>query len=158
MKIVSIPKSWVSVAKKRATKMGRLRNSIMKGERNIIAFVGEELALSILGGQIADTYDYDILTYDKLRIDVKTKATHVKPNPKWPVSLPALNITQHCDYYAFVRVRYDYSEGYWLGVFPAKQFTKKATFYPKGTVAGSNKFKFRCDTYNLPIEYLREHI
>ena len=45
----------------KARKMGKLRNSITRGQGNIAGFLGEEVANELIKGQVNNTYDYDIL-------------------------------------------------------------------------------------------------
>ena len=45
----------------KARKMGKLRNSITKGQGNIAGCLGEEVANSLIKGDVSNTYNYDIV-------------------------------------------------------------------------------------------------
>ena len=49
----------------KARAMGRLNNSITKGGGNIAGFIVEEVANSIIKGDVQNTYDFDILQATK---------------------------------------------------------------------------------------------
>jgi hypothetical protein len=61
---------------------------------------------------------------------------------------------QDCDVYAFVRVKNDYSVGWFLGVKSKKNFFSEATEYKKGDKDESNNFTFRSDCFNIKIAEL----
>ena len=56
----------------KARKMGKLRNSITRGQGNIAGFLGEEVANALIKGEVTNTYNYDIV-YKNIKYDVKTK-------------------------------------------------------------------------------------
>lgn len=143
-------------ARDKAVEMGKLRNSILNGAGNIAGFIGESVAQQVLGGDIVNTMDYDLVLNDGLKLDVKTKQTSVKPLPTYSCSIAALNTKQNCDYYCFVRVKNDFSVGWYLGVYDKQQYFEDAVFLEKGTVDDSNGYVVKSDCYNIPISKLKE--
>lgn len=151
---VKITDEMTVAAATKAAEMGRLNNSIMKGEGNIAGFLGEEIARVILGGRTSNTYDYDLVLDDGLTIDVKTKQTTVTPKDNYECSVAEFNTRQKCDYYCFVRVRDDFNVGWYLGVYPKNKYYKDATYLKKGTLDPSNNYVVRASCYNMRISDL----
>ena len=154
---VEITDEMLLAAREKATEMGELNNSILKGQGSLAGFVGEQVVMKILGGKWENTYDYDI-NVDNVRIEVKTKQTTVQPLPHYECSVAAFNIKQNCDAYAFVRVLKDFSVGWFLGVMKKDEFFQKAKKLKKGEVDPSNNFTVRADCYNLRIDELGDSI
>lgn len=150
---VDITEDMIRDAKAKSIEMGKLRNSITKGEGNVAGFIGELVALKIIGGKIKNTYDYDLVSKGGIKVDVKTKRTTVKPKPFYNCSVADYNTKQACDYYCFVRVLEDNSKAWFLGVYPKDKFYEDATFNRKGEPDGP-VFKFTADCYNLQISKL----
>ena len=154
MKEITITLDMIECARQKSTEMGVLHNSILRGRGNLAGFVGEQIALQCLGGEINNTFEYDIVLPDGRTVDVKTKQTSVRPLPEYDCSVAKYNTKQDCDFYAFVRVKYDLSVGWFLGVIKKNDFFLKATEHKRGDYDPSNGFVFRADCYNLPIEEL----
>lgn len=144
-------------ARDKAAEMGRLRNSITNGAGNIAGFIGEAIAQQVMGGVLANTYDYDLILCNGKTVDVKTKQTSVKPLLTYDCSIAGLNTTQNCDYYAFVRVKNDFSVGWFLGVYKKQQYILDSVFMKKGTIDPDNGYVVRSDCYNLTINKLKGH-
>jgi hypothetical protein len=144
-------------ARDKAAEMGRLNNSITRGQGNIAGFLGEAVAQQVMGGVLANTYDYDLILCNGKTVDVKTKQTSVKPLETYECSIAALNTKQGCDYYAFVRVKNDFSVGWFLGVYEKQQYMLDAKYLTRGTIDPSNSYVVKSDCYNLPIHQLKEH-
>lgn len=147
-------------ARDKAAAMGSLRQSITRGQGNLAGFVGEEIALKVLGGTIINdettwNIDYDLVLPNGLTVDVKTKRTSVKPLPHYECSISTY-YKQQCDLYAFVRVHNDMHIGWFLGVYDRVAYYKDCTHYKKGDIDQSNGFKFKADAYNLPISQLKD--
>lgn len=143
-------------ARDKAAEMGQLRNSIIRGAGNIAGFIGEAIAQQVLGGKLCNTYDYDLVLDDGTKIDVKTKQTGYVPLPSYDCSIAALNTKQDCDYYAFVRVKNDFSVGWYLGVYNKDQYMKDAVFMQKGTIDPANGYVVKSDCYNIKIDQLKD--
>jgi hypothetical protein len=143
-------------ARDKAAEMGQLRNSIIRGAGNIAGFIGEAIAQQVLGGKLCNTYDYDLVLDNGTKIDVKTKQTGYVPLPSYDCSIAALNTKQDCDYYAFVRVKNDFSVGWYLGVYNKEQYMKDAVFMQKGSIDPSNGYTVKSDCYNIKIDQLKD--
>ena len=143
-------------ARDKAAEMGKLRNSITSGAGNIAGFIGEAIAQQVLGGKLDNTYDYDLVLEDGTKIDVKTKQTSVKPLDSYDCSIANLNTKQQCDYYAFVRIKNDFTVGWYLGVYEKQQYMLDAVFMKRGTIDPSNGYVVKSDCYNLKINQLKE--
>jgi len=155
IEIVVTPAMLVE-ARDKAAEMGKLHNSIMNGAGNIAGFVGEEIARQVLGGVLNNTYDYDLTLDSGKTVDVKTKQTSVTPLETYDCSIAALNTKQKCDYYCFVRVKNNFTVGWYLGVYDKQQYMEDAVFMKKGDVDSSNGYVVRSDCYNLKISKLKE--
>ena len=153
MKKFIITQSALDRIKLRAAKLPLLNNSIRKGEGGLVAYIGEEVAKSVLNGDIKDTYDYDII-YQNTKVDVKTKERTVAPKSYYECSVADFNTKQACDEYAFVSVLNTLKEAWYLGKISKLDFYKKATFHRKGEIDTDNNFTFKADCYNIPISLL----
>jgi len=102
--------------------------------------------------------DYDLVRNDGITIDVKTKQTSAVPLPHYECSVAALNTKQACDYYCFVRVKNDFTVGWYLGVVRKQDSLADAVFMKKGTVDPSNNYVVKSDCFNMKITSLKEHI
>jgi len=142
------------LAHKKAKEMGTLRHSITEGEGNIVGFLGEYAAWSIIGGKIANTYEYDLLLPDGRTVDVKSKRTKVIPQPHYECTIYAYNPNQKCNFYCFVRVSETFDKAWIVGMMDKTEFYRKASFVKKGTIDGSNRFEIMGDCYNLKIQEL----
>lgn len=151
---VAITPTMLVEARDKAAEMGKLRNSITSGAGNIAGFIGEAIAQQVLGGKLDNTYDYDLVLDNGTKIDVKTKQTSVKPLDSYDCSIANLNTKQQCDYYAFVRVKNDFTVGWYLGVYSKELYMRDAVFMKKGTVDPSNGYVVKSDCWNLKISKL----
>jgi hypothetical protein len=154
---LSITGDMLVTARDKAADMGRLHNSITRGQGNIAGFIGEDIAQQVMGGVLANTFDYDLILDNGKTVDVKTKQTSVKPLETYDCSIAGLNTTQECNYYAFVRVKNDFTVGWFLGVYDKQQYMIDSIFMKKGTIDSSNGYTVKSDCYNLKINQLKEH-
>ena len=154
---IAITGDMLITARDKAAEMGRLRNSITRGQGNIAGFIGEAIAQQIMGGVLANTYEYDLILCNGKTVDVKTKQTSVKPLETYDCSIAGLNTTQECDYYAFVRVKNDFTVGWLLGVYVKQLYMLDSIFMKMGTIDSSNGYTVKSDCYNLKINQLKEH-
>ena len=153
---VIIKPEWIKDATSKSDSLGVLNNSISKGKGNILGFIGEYSALSLLkDGHMSNTYEYDIKTPTST-IDVKTKRTRVKPQPHYMCSIAAYNTKQRCSHYVFVRMLSDYSKCWVLGWIQKKKYFNDAKFLKRGEEDGDNGYIVKADCYNLPIEKLHD--
>tara|TARA_R100000152_G_C6778909_1_gene210013 strand:+ start:3203 stop:3685 length:483 start_codon:yes stop_codon:yes gene_type:complete len=154
---VKITEDMKKRAWQKSREMGKLNNSITKGEGNIAGFLGEEIANTLVKGNITNTYDYDIIK-DGKKYDVKTKRCTGKPRDYYECSVAAFNTRQDCDSYVFVRI--ENIKGKWgrawiLGQYPKDQYFKDAKFLKKGQKDGDNGFLVKADCYNISIKNLK---
>ena len=151
------------IATRNANRMGRIRNSITRGQGNSYGFLGEQITKLVLGGEIVNkgkkyNVDYDLVLDDGTTVEVKTKKTTVEPKKYYECSVAKYNTKQKCDYYAFVRVLDTKKGGWFLGVMPKEKYFINAKFLKAGTRDGDNGFLVRADCYNLPISDLQRNI
>ena len=152
---VPITDDMIKKAQEKAGDIGVLNGSIRKGEGNVVGCLGQiAVEQSIKGAVSAETYDYDLITDNGLRLEVKTKDRTVIPRPHYECSVPALNPYQSTDYYIFAST---HREGtslktvYLLGYIDKNEYYKKAVALKKGDHDPSNNFYVKADCYNLPI-------
>lgn len=140
-----------------ASQIGVLKNSIRKGEGNLVGCLGEVLVARHLKADQNNTYNYD-LTRSGVKLEVKTKECTSSPQPHFNCSVAAYNTKQDCDYYVFVRILNDLKRAWILGYMQKNEFFKKATFNKKGETDSTSSFgwTFRADCYNLPIRELNK--
>jgi len=151
---VNITDKMLLAARAKATEMGRLNNSILRGGGSVAGFLGEQIVLSVLGGAWKNSYDYDIVLDSGEKIEVKTKQTSATPKPFYDCSISNYNTKQKCDIYAFTRVLNDFSKGWFLGMLTKENYFDKATFLKKGQIDPANNYTVRADCYNVPISEL----
>lgn len=58
---VSIPPFWLEQARREASNLGVLNNSIRSGEGNVFGFLGEIVFCGVTTALIQRTYDYDVI-------------------------------------------------------------------------------------------------
>ena len=80
MKRFRVSEETLAEAKRRAEALPLLNNSIRAGRGAIVGYLGEALVSKILRGEIKDTFDYDIIYGDGIKVDVKTKQRTVPPS------------------------------------------------------------------------------
>ena len=154
MEEILITKDMINKAKTKANQMGKLNNSITKGQGNIAGFLGEEIVLNYLNDNDNNSYDYDLVLKDGRKVDVKTKRTTVKPRTNYDCSVAAFNTKQKCDVYIFCRILNDMSRGWILGYKDKKDYFDEARFMKKNQIDPANNFRVKADCYNVAIEDL----
>jgi hypothetical protein len=158
MQEVLVTHEMLAKAQDKAIELGKLNNSITSGAGNFAGFIGEQIALSVLGGSWDNSYDYDLILEDGSSVDVKTKRTSVTPLPDYDCSVAAYNTKQKCDAYAFVRILNDMSKGWFLGVMSKEEYFDKANFLSKGDVDTSNGYIVKASCYNMKIKDLKDSL
>ena len=151
---LDITDDMVVEARHKMLEMGTLKQSILNGGGTLAGFIGEQVALKVMGGKWMNTYDYDIMLDNGKTVDVKTKQTSVPPLSHYECSVAKLNTRQKCDMYAFVRVKKDLSTAWFLGSKDKIEYFDKAVFKKKGDKDGDNNFVIRSDCYNMAITEL----
>ena len=153
---VEVTQNILDRARTKAREMGKLNNSITRGDGNIAGFIGEEIVSDFIGGEIKNTYDYDIVLGDET-YDVKTKRCTSPPKSYYDCSVAAFNTKQKCDTYVFVRVQYvnnKFGPAWILGKKNKNDYFKQARKLSKGQIDPSNNFTVKADCYNLSIKEL----
>ena len=161
--IIEIPftEEMVESAKKKAKKMGSIKNSILKGKGNFAGFLGEEAVAAYIDAEIIsfadgeEKYGHDILKGDQ-RIEVKTKRRTVVPKPFYDVSVAATSKHQadkrSLDLYIFASIQFDgvTPKRIWvIGQKDRDQYYQEARLIKKGEAEGNNGFRAHTDMYNL---------
>ena len=152
---VQITEEMIENAEEKAREMGKLRNSILRGEGSVAGFIGEQIALKVLGGEWSNTYEYDMILPDGRTVDVKTKQRGVPPRSHYNCSVSNFNPNQKCDLYGFVSILKNRKKGWFLGTIPKQEFMDRAMFATQGTHDPSNNFNTPASCYNLTIEELQ---
>jgi hypothetical protein len=146
-------------AKEKAENLGKLKNSIRKGEGNITGFLGEIAANKVIKGKIvSDTsYDFDILK-EEVSWEVKTKSRSVKPKPDYNCSVAEYNTKQKCDRYIFVSLWpiEKPTKAYILGYLTKDEFYKKAFFLKKGQIEPGTPWRVKASCYNVKVSELNQ--
>jgi len=137
--------------------MGKLNNSITKGQGNIAGFIGEIMVSCYLNIKRDNTYEYDLISNNSQTYDVKTKRCTSIPQPNYAVSVCAFNITHKCDAYIFVRINSELTICWILGYMPKNQYYQQAKFCKKGDPDPDDHrgFKFIENCYNMYIKDLK---
>ena len=156
---VKITEDMKQRALAKSREMGVIKNSIMKGDGNIAGFLGEEVANVVIGGIINNTYDYDLVSEDGIKYDVKTKRCTSPPKPYYDCSVANFNTKQKCDRYVFVRIENKnkrWGRAWVLGWLTHDDYFKKARKLTKGQKDPSNGFIVRADCHNVAISELNK--
>ena len=143
----------------KSREMGVIKNSIMKGDGNIAGFLGEEVANVVIVGIINNTYDYDLVSEDGIKYDVKTKRCTSPPKPYYDCSVANFNTKQKCDRYVFVRIENKnkrWGRAWVLGWLTHDDYFKKARKLTKGQKDPSKGFIVRADCHNVAISELNK--
>jgi len=153
---VAISPEMVAEAKATAARVPRLRNSIEEGHGTVHGVLGELVYIEVKGGIQENTFEYDVLHADETTVDVKTKRTSVRPESDFDCSVAAFNVKQRCDEYAFVRVLYDMTRGWYVGSLSKRDYFDKARLLRKGEVDGWNGYAVKATCYNVAIYQLED--
>jgi len=151
---VDITPAMVAEAERLAAELPVLNHSIREGEGTVYGFLGEVVFRKGVGGQQANTYDYDIVMRSGVTVDVKTKMVRSMPRPHYDCSVTAGHTGQDCDVYAFVRVLEDMTCGWYCGAIAKAAFFEQARLVRAGEQDGDNGWIATVDCYNLPISDL----
>ena len=156
---VEITQEMMEIAKAKAKDLGVLKNSIRKGEGNLVGFLGEELVLvAFPGSKSENTYQHDISTSD-LTFEVKSKDRTVDPLLHYEASVANYNTSQRADYYVFTSIFRDkktnaYTHGHIIGMVGKDSYKQMATFLNVGDIDPSNGWEVKAACYNLPYREL----
>ena len=151
---VGIDEAMRFEAQRKATEMGPINNSFLRGEGNVYGFLGEMIFAEVTGGTQRNTYDWDVEMPDGATVDVKPKCVTSPPKEYYDCSVASIGTQQICDYYAFVRVLKDLTTGWYLGALTKGQFLERSRFLPAGVKDGDNGWSPTIDCYNVKISDL----
>lgn len=148
------------VAKRKGEALGKLKNSIRKGEGNITGFLGEMAANKIIKGRIVSgtSFDYDIIGPDGKTYEIKTKARSVIPRQDYNATVCAKNTKQKCDRYAFVSLSpiENPTKAHVMGWIEKEEFFKKAFYLKKGQYDPGTPWPAKEDCYNMKYSELNK--
>ncbi len=145
--------------------MGSLRNSLTKGTRNTVGFLGEDMLAEWCEKQgkvkltHVDKYDFDFVSPSGLRIEVKTKTRTGAPAPHFDNTVMTTNDRQKCDVYVFLQLVWTSNrtgEIYFCGFMDAQHFRKVAITHQAGQLSGTNGFVPRASQRSVPIQDCRD--
>jgi len=158
---VEINDLMLSRAKENAARIGKLKDSILKGEGNLAGCLVEEMYLLALPESIrSNTYGRDIL-YKSKRGEIKGKQQTVDrpPRPDWEASVALTSNHQKPDFYLFGRVyvtkQKEYPHGWLLGGLSFSDIVKVWRKVEAGALEGNNKWKCSAICYNILHEQLK---
>ena len=148
-------------ALKRANEIGRLYQSFTQGKSTWAGMLGEAIVEIYVDGIITNDFQYDILTRNQLKLEVKTKKTTMTTSPPahYECSVCDYNYTQNCDAYVFVRVCTLYERTKnpahakaWICGWKQKDaFKEGATYFKKGDYDERNNYKVHANCWNMAI-------
>ena len=170
-RVISVPwgANMINRARKKATNLGSIKNSILRGGGNLAGYLGEEAVAAYIGAEIIscnkgdDKYNHDLWKNNK-RIEVKTKRRTVPPQNFFDVSVAKTSTHQRPDLYIFVSIEFENMtmenekrvyrgiKNIWiLGQAEPEDYFARAKIWQAGDVDVSNGFVTHVDMYNLPI-------
>ena len=176
MIFLNFTQEMIDSARAKASSLGSINNSILRGAGNVAGYLGEEAVACHIGAEVVsnnrglEKYNHDLLLGEGSRIEVKTKRRTVSPKGHYDVSVAHTSKHQQPDIYAFVslefeRVTRSHPKRYyglinvWLcGFMPAHEYWERAKLWKSGQIDKTNNFKTHVDMYNLAIEDLYEDI
>lgn len=147
-------KEQIEQARQEASNLGSLSGSITRGAGNVAGFLGEILVAELLAATRHNTYDFDMLDKNNIKIDVKTKRCTSAPKDFYDCVVPAHGTKQACDDYVFVRILENLKKAWILGRKPKKEFYANAIYRKKGDVDESCGFVYKASCYVLPMNQL----
>ena len=144
--MMTFDREIVERALKRAEELGVLKNSVTNGKGNVTGFIGEEcfekwMHENGVNVQLVDTYEYDFVAPNNLKIEVKTKKRGVDPRPNFANSVMCFNDRQKTDVYVFLQIVWTIplhkGKCYFLGIVDAATFREKSTIQRAGVRTAS---------------------
>ena len=132
---IAITKDMIELARKRADDIGRLKNSVSKGEHVIYGTLFEVMIQKFTGCDYIGDYNYDLF-YKGKRLEAKVKPCRKMPTIDYACTVYTFNDKQDTDWYVFGRILRDMSKGWILGYIEKDLFFKKCHFTPEGIKEG----------------------
>ncbi len=153
---VKVTSAMLEIANQKAKELGELKNSMTQGEGNVTGFLGELIAQHVMGGELHNTRDYDLMLPGDIKADVKSHRSFVVPQPHFNFSLSGINTSQACDIYIFVRLLKDLTSGWCIGWMEKSVFFEEAMFIQQGQVDRRNNWRARCDCWSMTMQQLSD--
>lgn len=161
-----IPLCIKASAESRARDLGKLRNSLKKGEGNVAGYTGEFLFAEMFGGEILEreivgdlVFHCDIIHPVLGKVEVKTKQTTASwVDLDYEASISDFNPDQKYDYVAFFRVNLKKDIGWFCGYLSREEYFAKARFIQKGDYDPTNDWTAPCDCYNVYYREMRRDL
>lgn len=122
------------------SKFGSERDRILAG------YIGEKIIMEVLKiKEDADNYDFDLISNKGKKLEVKTITCKSQPLPEYLCTVNSHNLNgvhkQKADYYIFLRILNDFSQGWILGWISCSDFFKYGEYKEKGTDFGEFQFE-----------------
>lgn len=156
-KLILVSPEMIQQAKLKAEALGTLNNSITDGDGNVAGYVGQAAVAKYFGVPEAETFEWDLLAPNGMRVEVKTKRQiDFPPQPNWACSVCDKNAHQQCDIYCFVRVTHDYRKAWICGFISPKRFKLYAIFWKKGWFDPDNDMVIKEDCWSVPVSELMD--
>jgi len=140
------------VAQEKSQRLGKLKNSITKGDGNLAGYIGQIAFIELFGGKEEDTFDYDIVHPKLGKVEVKTKRTTVDDvRLNYEGSIADYNPNQDYDHVAFFRVNLQKKKGWFCGYVTKDFFKKNSRSMKQGSLdtGSSNNFQFHAGCRNI---------
>jgi len=151
---LEVSEAVLSKAQARASKIGENSKKICS-DGELAGMVAEELFLDTYGGELVDSYNYDVAHAKIGCIDIKAKRCSSRPLDSYSCTVAAYQVKKkECSHYAFYRITNDLSTAYCLGIIPVVAFMEKAQFLKKDEIEEGTHFKVKCDCFNIKISDL----
>lgn len=126
-------------------------------DRTLDGHVGEQAVLWYLKVNDVDSPDYDFVYRDK-RFDVKTVRCGFRPPLHYMCTVNSCDLEgvyrQAADFYVFVRLLYDRSIAWLLGLISCDEFFRRGVYIKKGTKAFREQVFRKANATVLPIREL----
>jgi len=142
---------------------GRMnKNSFLDGEGNLTGFLGEEMFKTIFpAAKHVDSIDYDFLSENGVKVEVKTKKQNAPSEPlkSYEGSVAETSCHQNPDFYSFFRVYFDgktFPYGWYMGSISRASLYKYGTKLKQGEKNGNNGFSVKVNCINIPYSFLSE--
>lgn len=137
---------------------GALKNSVTKGEGNVVGALGEIAVFDYFSQRAKvvfdSTRDFDMII-NGFKVDVKTSRSKFDPLSSYQVLLFDINTAQKCDFYFFVHYNVTTAVAFLLGYLKPSRFYELATFHCKGKPKHSVGV-FPEDTFSLRYDKLNQ--
>lgn len=152
---IKISSKNLDLARKRAENFSSKGAKKIQTGSELHGMIGEQLFLDNYGGELIDSFNYDVNHPRLGKIDIKTKKCNSEPKENYYCTVAAYQIDKdECQFYVFYRVESNINYAWFLGIISKDEFKKKAVFLKKGDKDGN--FTVKADCYNIKISDLKQ--